>query len=74
MFLLHSLQTAVQKNVQLIATTFLSEMLDGILIFRTVVLARKTRNQRQPVGSDILKAACRHHSCKIMLVVYCVLV
>lgn len=31
MFLLYCLQTAVQKNMQLIATTFLSEILDGIL-------------------------------------------
>lgn len=48
------------------ATTFLSaEMLGRILIFRTDDLARKTRNQRTPVGSDISKAPCRqstHHS------------
>lgn len=43
-------------------TTSLSEMLDGILIFRTLVLARKTRNQRQPASSDILKAPCRHQT------------
>lgn len=59
MFLLHSFQTSVQKNVQLIAATSLSEMLHGILVYRTVVLARKTSNQRQPVGSDVLKAPCR---------------
>lgn len=61
-------QCAVDSNYLLV------EMLDGILIFRTVVLARKTRKQRQPVFSGVLKASCRHRSWKIMMVVYCLLV
>lgn len=49
------------KDYGLEATTFLSdEMLGRILIFRTDDLARKTRNQRTPVNSDISKAPCSH--------------
>lgn len=49
------------KDYAVEATTFLSaEMLGRILIFRTDDLARKTRNQRMPLGSDISKALWRH--------------